>query len=80
MARGSGKLTVYEALPRCRLRPLQERWPRRWIDDVFRFRMNRIGVFLCDKCYRALIQADARAWEWFAEVSRPNEPLIRFLL
>jgi len=37
----------------------------RWIDDLFRFRMNRIGVVLCRECYKALMQADARAWEWF---------------
>jgi hypothetical protein len=39
----------------------------RWIDDLLRFRMNKIGVFLCDSCYTALMQADARAWEWFRE-------------
>ena len=39
----------------------------RWIDDFFRFRITKIGVFLCDKCYAALRQADARAWEWFRE-------------
>jgi hypothetical protein len=39
----------------------------RWIDDLFRFRLTNIGVFLCDKCYKDLIQADARAWEWFRE-------------
>ena len=43
---------------------------RRWIDDLYRFRMNQIGVILCDKCHRALMQADARAWDWFRE-SRP---------
>jgi len=39
----------------------------RWIDDLLRFRMNKIGVFLCDKHYKALLQADARAWAWFRE-------------
>ena len=39
----------------------------RRIDDLLRFRMNRIGVVLCDKCYDALMQADARAWDWFRE-------------
>ena len=67
MARGSGNSLSMKpchdvACARCR-----SVGQRRWIDDVFRFRMNRIGVFLCDKCYRALIQADARAWEWFRE-------------
>jgi hypothetical protein len=37
----------------------------RWIDDFLQFRITEIGVFLCDKCYAALRQADARAWEWF---------------
>ena len=32
----------------------------RWIDYLLRFRMNKIGVFLRDKCYKALRQA-ARA-------------------
>ena len=39
----------------------------RWIDYLLRFRMNKIGVFLRDKCYKALRQADARAWAWFRE-------------
>jgi hypothetical protein len=25
------------------------------------------GVFLCDKCYKALKQADGPAWTWFRE-------------
>ncbi len=40
---------------------------QRWIDDLLRFRMTKIGVFLCDKCYKALMQADARAWKWVRE-------------
>jgi len=39
----------------------------RWIEDLRQFRMNRIGVILCNKCYDALRQADARAWDWFRE-------------
>ncbi len=37
------------------------------MDDFLRFRMKKISVFLCDKCYKALVQADTRAWEWFRE-------------
>lgn len=37
----------------------------RWIDDLLQFRVTEIGVSLCNKCYAALRQADARAWEWF---------------
>jgi len=37
----------------------------RWIDDLIRFRITETGVSLCNKCYAALRQADARAWEWF---------------
>ena len=37
----------------------------RLIDDLIRFRMTEIGVNLCNECYAALRQADARAWEWF---------------
>jgi hypothetical protein len=39
----------------------------RWIDDLFRWRMYRISVALCDKCYDVLMQADARTWKWFRE-------------
>jgi hypothetical protein len=39
----------------------------RWIDNLLNFRMNKSGVFLCDKHYKALLQADARAWAWFRE-------------
>jgi hypothetical protein len=39
----------------------------RWIDDLFRFRMYKIGVYLCDKCHKALNQADGPAWKWFRE-------------
>lgn len=38
---------------------------RRWIDDLLEFRITRNCVSLCNKCYAALRQADARAWEWF---------------
>jgi hypothetical protein len=37
----------------------------RWIDDLLRFQLNKIGVILCDTCYKSLIQADAEAWRWF---------------
>ncbi|MGA6970003.1 MAG: hypothetical protein WBY93_00115 [Candidatus Binatus sp.] len=37
----------------------------RWIDDLLRWRMYRIGIDLCVKCYDGLMQADARAWAWF---------------
>jgi len=46
----------------------------RWIDDLLRFRMNKIGVILCDKCYDALVQADARAWDWFREYRDETVP------
>ena len=48
----------------------------RWIGDLFRFRMNKIGVFLCDKCYKAPMQADARAWDWFREY-RDDDPRLK---
>ena len=38
---------------------------RRWIDDLLKFRMYKIGVFLCEKCYKAFRQADGPAWTWF---------------
>jgi len=40
---------------------------QRWINDGLQFRTTRIGVVLCQKCYKALRQADARAWAWFRE-------------
>jgi hypothetical protein len=27
--------------------------------------LNTVGVYLCDKCNKALMQADADAWAWF---------------
>jgi hypothetical protein len=29
--------------------------------------MYKIGVFLCDRCYKALRMADGPAWAWFRE-------------
>ncbi len=37
----------------------------RWINDLLRFRLTKIGAVLCQKCYEGLMQADARAWQWF---------------
>jgi len=34
-------------------------------DAVGLFLMRIDDIVLCDKCYNALIQADARAWRWF---------------
>jgi hypothetical protein len=41
----------------------------------YHFRMNQIGVVLCNQCYRALMQADERAWALASGKSRPNEEL-----
>ncbi|MGA6970005.1 MAG: hypothetical protein WBY93_00125 [Candidatus Binatus sp.] len=37
---------------------------QRWIRDLTR-PLNQISVFLCKKCNKDLMQADADAWAWF---------------
>jgi len=38
---------------------------QRWITDLLRGRVSKIGVILCDKCWNALMQADGPVWAWF---------------